>query len=368
MLALIAARRRRRAARLAVGRRRRRAVRRRLAAPRRPGSCCSCSSGCRPGSPHPAAAWPRTGARARCPAPAGCYGALALLAARSPAPAAGARAGPGLLAALAGRGRAARGGRAAASCGACTARRGGASPAAGSSSAATAAGCCYAEARHALVAFGPPQSGKSAGLAIPALLEWDGPVVASSIKTDLLGATRRRRRAARAGVRVRPVRALGRPAHTWSPLTRRRHLGRRARGRLAAGRRRRARPPLDRGRRLLGRRRRTAPRAAAVRRRARRRRDRGRGALGLRAGRPRARRGAGADHRRGDRRAASSPTPTRPTTPCGRSRPRPTAPGPRSRPPRRRCCARTASAAWRARRTAARSPPTGCSTSARRCT
>jgi type IV secretory pathway TraG/TraD family ATPase VirD4 len=32
-----------------------------------------------------------------------------------------------------------------------------------------------AEQRHALVAFGPPQSGKSAGLAIPALLEWHGP-------------------------------------------------------------------------------------------------------------------------------------------------------------------------------------------------
>ena len=47
----------------------------------------------------------------------------------------------------------------------------------------------HAEQRHALVAFGPPQSGKSAGLAIPALLEWDGPAVASSIKTDLLAAT-----------------------------------------------------------------------------------------------------------------------------------------------------------------------------------
>jgi type IV secretory pathway TraG/TraD family ATPase VirD4 len=52
----------------------------------------------------------------------------------------------------------------------------------------------YAERRHALVAFGPPQSGKSAGLAIPALLEWSGPAVASSIKTDLLSATLQRRR------------------------------------------------------------------------------------------------------------------------------------------------------------------------------
>ena len=56
----------------------------------------------------------------------------------------------------------------------------------------------YAEHRHALVAFGPPQSGKSAGIAIPALLEWDGPAVACSIKTDLLAAPRSRA-AARSG-------------------------------------------------------------------------------------------------------------------------------------------------------------------------
>ena len=50
-----------------------------------------------------------------------------------------------------------------------------------------------AESRHALVVFGPPQSGKSAGIAIPSLLEWDGPAIASSIKTDLLHATIGRR-------------------------------------------------------------------------------------------------------------------------------------------------------------------------------
>ena len=66
----------------------------------------------------------------------------------------------------------------------------------------------HAERRHALVAFGPPQSGKSSGLAIPALLEWDGPAVASSIKTDLLAATLPRRAGARRHVRVRPVRAI----------------------------------------------------------------------------------------------------------------------------------------------------------------
>jgi type IV secretion system protein VirD4 len=75
-----------------------------------------------------------------------------------------------------------------------------------------------AERRHALVAFGPPQSGKSAGLAVPALLEWHGPAVASSIKTDLLGATyERRRRLGRVFV-FDPFALSGRESDTWSPL------------------------------------------------------------------------------------------------------------------------------------------------------
>jgi type IV secretion system protein VirD4 len=75
-----------------------------------------------------------------------------------------------------------------------------------------------AEGRHALVAFGPPQSGKSAGLAIPALLEWDGPAVASSIKTDLLGATLRRRRTLGDVFVFDPFELAGIRSHTWSPL------------------------------------------------------------------------------------------------------------------------------------------------------
>jgi type IV secretion system protein VirD4 len=75
-----------------------------------------------------------------------------------------------------------------------------------------------AEHRHALVAFGPPQSGKSAGLAIPALLEWDGPAVASSIKTDLLGATIAARRVRGRVFVFDPFQLAGVEAHTWSPL------------------------------------------------------------------------------------------------------------------------------------------------------
>jgi type IV secretion system protein VirD4 len=76
----------------------------------------------------------------------------------------------------------------------------------------------HAEARHALVAFGPPQSGKSAGLAVPALLEWDGPAVASSIKTDLLTATEARRRALGRVFIFDPFGLSGAAGETWSPL------------------------------------------------------------------------------------------------------------------------------------------------------
>src|SRR6202011_1518035 len=76
----------------------------------------------------------------------------------------------------------------------------------------------YAEQRHAVVAFGPPQSGKSAGLAVPALLEWQGPAVASSIKTDLLAVTQRRREKLGEVLIFDPFALSGARTHTWSPL------------------------------------------------------------------------------------------------------------------------------------------------------
>ena len=77
----------------------------------------------------------------------------------------------------------------------------------------------YAEQRHALIAFGPPQSGKSAGLAVPALLEWQGPAVASSIKTDLLAVTLGRRRALGSVFVFDPFALSGTASNTWSPLS-----------------------------------------------------------------------------------------------------------------------------------------------------
>jgi len=75
-----------------------------------------------------------------------------------------------------------------------------------------------AEERHALVVFGPTQSGKSAGIAIPNILEWAGPAVVVSIKPDLLDATLPAR-AQRGKVLVfDPFGQWKQPSHAWSPL------------------------------------------------------------------------------------------------------------------------------------------------------
>ncbi len=46
-----------------------------------------------------------------------------------------------------------------------------------------------AERGHSLLVIGPTQCGKTSGLAIPSILEWDGPVLAASVKSDLAAAT-----------------------------------------------------------------------------------------------------------------------------------------------------------------------------------
>jgi type IV secretory pathway TraG/TraD family ATPase VirD4 len=159
----------------------------------------------------PARAWPPS-VRRGLPGAAGFYGALALLggaagaavliAGRASGPlrsAAGARwAGSGELRRLRGAWRTDHAGRLV------LGRRGGR--------------LLYAEHRHALVAFGPPQSGKSAGIAIPALLDWSGPAVACSIKTDLLAATLERRRVLGDVLVFDPFGLAQMPSQTWSPL------------------------------------------------------------------------------------------------------------------------------------------------------
>ena len=77
--------------------------------------------------------------------------------------------------------------------------------------------------RASVVVVGPSQSGKTSGLAVPAILEWDGPVVAVSVKDDLLRDTIAARRD-RGTVRIFDPRGTlgGRYPEVacWSPLRR----------------------------------------------------------------------------------------------------------------------------------------------------
>ena len=69
---------------------------------------------------------------------------------------------------------------------------------------------------------GPPRYGKTAGLIIPTLLYWDGPVVCTSTRGDLLAAAGdRRRHLARSGGRVHvydPLNTEGFGSLRWSPV------------------------------------------------------------------------------------------------------------------------------------------------------
>ncbi|HUO48789.1 MAG TPA: type IV secretory system conjugative DNA transfer family protein, partial [Acidimicrobiales bacterium] len=74
------------------------------------------------------------------------------------------------------------------------------------------------EGGHSLLVVGPTQSGKTSGLAVPALLEWEGPVVAASVKSDLLRHTVDWR-SRRGTVWVYdPTESTGYPSAAWSPL------------------------------------------------------------------------------------------------------------------------------------------------------
>jgi type IV secretion system protein VirD4 len=72
--------------------------------------------------------------------------------------------------------------------------------------------------RQSVIVVAPTQSHKTTGLAIPALLEWEGPVLATSVKTDLLHDTLAHR-ASRGRVMVfDPTRTSGLPRARITPL------------------------------------------------------------------------------------------------------------------------------------------------------
>jgi type IV secretion system protein VirD4 len=76
-----------------------------------------------------------------------------------------------------------------------------------------------AEPRQSLLVVAPTQSGKTSGVAVPAILEWTGPVVAVSVKADLLSDTLVRRSAVGDVAVFDPTGSTG-VAHTasWTPL------------------------------------------------------------------------------------------------------------------------------------------------------
>lgn len=77
-----------------------------------------------------------------------------------------------------------------------------------------------AEARQSVIVVGPTQTGKTTGFAIPAILEWRGPVVATSVKSDLLRETVDARGSiADANVWIYdPTGSTGYASAAWTPL------------------------------------------------------------------------------------------------------------------------------------------------------
>jgi type IV secretion system protein VirD4 len=75
------------------------------------------------------------------------------------------------------------------------------------------------EPAQSLVVVGPTQSGKTSALAVPAILEWDGPVLAASVKSDLLRDTRERRGERGLVWCIDPTRSTGARTSEWTPLT-----------------------------------------------------------------------------------------------------------------------------------------------------
>jgi len=79
-------------------------------------------------------------------------------------------------------------------------------------------GLVTAEPGQSLVVVGPTQSGKTSSLAVPAILGWAGPVLAASVKSDLLRDTVGERAKRGTVWCIDPTGSTGAPAARWSPL------------------------------------------------------------------------------------------------------------------------------------------------------
>jgi type IV secretion system protein VirD4 len=75
-----------------------------------------------------------------------------------------------------------------------------------------------AEDCHSVLVFGPTGSWKTSGLVVPGVLEWSGPLLATSVKPDLLRATMAHRARLGQVVVIDPLGASGVKAARWTPL------------------------------------------------------------------------------------------------------------------------------------------------------
>jgi len=75
-----------------------------------------------------------------------------------------------------------------------------------------------AEDCHSVLVFGPTGSFKTSALVIPGVLEWSGPLLATSVKPDLLRATMAHRARLGQVLVIDPLGASGVQAARWSPL------------------------------------------------------------------------------------------------------------------------------------------------------
>jgi type IV secretion system protein VirD4 len=75
-----------------------------------------------------------------------------------------------------------------------------------------------AEPRQSVIVIGPTQTYKTSGFAVPAVLEWEGPVLASSVKADLVRDTMAWRSRAGEVWLYDPAEGTGLERSGWSPL------------------------------------------------------------------------------------------------------------------------------------------------------
>jgi type IV secretion system protein VirD4 len=74
------------------------------------------------------------------------------------------------------------------------------------------------EPQASLAVVGPTGCGKTAGFAVPAILEWRGPVLALSVKADLLDATAKHRRQRGQVWVYDPTNSSAQAPDSWSPI------------------------------------------------------------------------------------------------------------------------------------------------------